>query len=155
MSRQWTKHSILLVGPVFRSAEPFGNPYCLMSLTRSGIQHPGHRLDIRVQSLSKMRPRSDLLFCVGNAERFVEYWVKLDFAPPPVVVILPTFLTEKKPAKVHFTPAANHRNPGTLEIPLPRFSLMLRLDHSATGSSEKRIRTVPDRRLSLGSAAIL
>src|SRR5579884_3828847 len=61
-----------------------------------------------------MRLGADLLLRMSNAERLVQYRIKLDLAAPPVVVVLAVLAAHEEPAVVDLAARSHDRHAGAL-----------------------------------------
>jgi hypothetical protein len=61
--------------------------------------------------------RVNTLFCVRQAKQFVEHWLKLNFTPPPIVIVLSAFSAHEKPSVIDLAAGAHNRHAAAFADP--------------------------------------
>jgi hypothetical protein len=83
-------------------------------LPRPAVQSSGRGLKVQRQRLYQVSLRAHLLFRVRDAKSLVQDMIKVDLAPPPVVIVLAMLTTHEEPTVVDLATGSHDRNAGAL-----------------------------------------
>src|SRR5262245_36717211 len=117
--RQRSQKMITLGRNALCLGEPLAGFDGQVSLPGTAIERSRRSLNVWGQSLEQVTLRADLLLRVRDTEDLIQVWIELNFATPPVVIILPMLVTHKEPTIVNLTASAHNRDAGALRDPSP------------------------------------